>query len=171
VPSARAGFPSGPAPRGPEAPALRETEPPAGFGSTLPDDDAAFPDGLPYSASASADFGLYQSLASDLNTQALSLWNSAQRTQKAMCRKPALEPLAALLPQILPSGVAASVRALDGGEILKVCFAFQELTVTTLHSGTESLGLLTGSMNQSLLTMVRAENIFLKGSAARAGVP
>ncbi len=175
VPSARAGFPSGP------APLPRETEPPGGFASTLPDDDAsgdaAFPDGLPFSASPSADFGLYQGLAADPNTQALSLWNAAQRTQKSACRKPALEPLTAILPQILPSGVAAAVRALEGGEILKVCFSFRDLTVTTLHAGAsesrgaDSLGLLTGSMNQSLLTMVRAENIFLKGSAARAGVP
>ena len=97
-----------------------------------------------------------------------ALWNSSQRTHRSVCRKPALESLVSILPHTLPAGLAAAVRALEGGEIHKACFSFQALTVTSLHAGAESLGLVTGNMNQSLLTMVRAENIFLKGSGAAA---
>lgn len=139
----------------------------------LPPNDAPY---AAVSAGGEADFGIYQALASDPNTQALSLWNAAQRKLRVSCKKPALEAMVASLPQDLPTSLADAVRALDGGEIHKVCFSFQTLTVTSLHAGPENLGLVTGNMNQSLLTMVRAENIFLKGTqgqsaAARMAFP
>lgn len=123
--------------------------------------------GSPYSSSES-DFGIFQSLASDPNTFALSLWNSMTRKQRTSCKRPGAEILIASLPQSLPSDLSESVRALEGGEVLKACFAFQSMTVTSLHAGAENLGLVTGSLNQSLLTMVRAENTFLKGTQGAA---
>jgi hypothetical protein len=112
--------------------------------------------------SGGGELGLYQPLAADANTQALSLWNSAQRRMRAECRKEGLEPLMAALPDLVPQGLSEAVRSLDGGEINKICFSFQAVTVTTLHAGPDHLGLVTGPISQSLLTMVRAENIFLK---------
>jgi hypothetical protein len=119
--------------------------------------------GAPYTRQpGGADLGLFQPLAADANTQALSLWNSVQRRQRSDSRKEGLDPLMASLPELVPLGLAEAVRSLDGGEINKVCFSFQAITVTTLHAGPEHLGLVTGPISQSLLTMVRAENIFLK---------
>jgi hypothetical protein len=120
------------------------------------------------------EFGIYQALSSDPNTYALSLWNLVTRKLRTSCKKPGLETLVADLPEALPSGLAAAVRSLEGGEIHKACFSFQGLTVTSLHAGPENLGLVTGNMSQSLLTMVRAENLFHKGThgsanTARAG--
>lgn len=167
VPSARPGFPSGPAPVPAQVP--EDAREPDGLAATLPAEGAeALSASAAFARVPDPDFGLFQGLAADPNTQALTLWNAAQRTQKAVCRKASLEPLVAFLPQALPSGVAAAVRALEGGEIHKICLSFRELTVTSLHAGPESLGLVTGGMNQGLLTMVRAENIFLKGAAAAA---
>jgi hypothetical protein len=111
------------------------------------------------------DLGLFQPLAADANTQALTQWNSAQRRQRADCRRAGLEPLMDSLPGLVPLGLAEAVRSLEGGEINKVCFSFQSITVTTLHAGPDHLGLVTGPISQSLLTMVRAENIFLKQGA------
>ncbi|HLP40627.1 MAG TPA: hypothetical protein VK465_03895 [Fibrobacteria bacterium] len=122
------------------------------------------------SAPGENDLGIYQALASDANTQALCLWNAHQRRRRSFCRNPALEPLVAALPQSLPQGLEDAVRDLDGGGIHKVCFSFEGLTLISLHVGAENLGLVTGNINQSLLTMVRAENIFLKQGAIRGAV-
>jgi hypothetical protein len=124
-------------------------------------------------AAGAADIGIYQPLASDANTHAFSLWNSDQRRLRTSCRKGELEPMMAVLPQILPLGLADAVRDLDGGEIHKICFSFQSVTLTSLHAGHDNLGLVTGPINQSLLTMVRAENIFLKqgGGGQRGRAP
>jgi hypothetical protein len=141
-------------------------EPPPAPQSTDPVSDA------PHASSAPGenDLGIYQALASDANTQALCLWNAQQRRLRALCRNPALEPLVAALPQTLPQDLEDAVRALEGGDIHKVCLSFEGLTLTSLHAGAENLGLVTGNINQSLLTMVRAENIFLKQGAVRGAV-
>ncbi len=112
------------------------------------------------------DFGIYQSLVMDDNTQALVLGNQAQNRYKSTSRNPNLASLVNLLPQILPGAIANTCEALDGGDIHKICFSFQNLTVTSLHMGAECLELVTGNINQSLLTMVRAENIFQKQAAS-----
>lgn len=140
----------------PEAQAM-PTPAAASNGSAAPDSPYA---SVP--AGADADFGIYQTLAADPNTLALCLWNRTQRRLRSTFRKREVEPLVASLPYMLPSGLEDSVRALEGGEIHKICFSFQTITVTSLHAGADNLGLVTGNINQSLLTMVRAENIFLK---------
>lgn len=124
----------------------------------------------PFIHAGDGDFGIYQALASDPNTHALSLWNLGTRRLRTACKKPGLEALVAALPEALPSGLADAIRSLEGGEIHKACFSFQGLTVTSLHAGAENLGLVTGNMAQSLLTMVRAENIFLKGTQGSANL-
>ena len=43
------------------------------------------------------------------------------------------------------------------------------MTVTSFHSGPENMGLITGHINQSLLTIVRAENTFRKQAARCPG--
>jgi hypothetical protein len=115
-------------------------------------------------ASEGGDFGVYQGLAADAQAHALLLWNTATRKLRSAAKREEFQPLVALLPQIIPQPMAAAVRALDGGEIHKICLCFGNLTVTTFHSGPENLGLLTGNLNQSLLTMVRAENLFQRQS-------
>lgn len=140
----------------PEAPARSA---PAG-GSNGPDGSDSPYASVP--AGTDADFGIYQTLAADPNTQALCLWNATQRRLRSTCRKREVEPLVSTLPYMLPSGLEDAVRALEGGDIHKICFSFQAITVTSLHAGADNLGLVTGNINQSLLTMVRAENIFLK---------
>jgi len=120
---------------------------------------------------ADNDFGIYQALVSDENTQALSLRNSETGKIKNYFRNKNLEALVHTLPQILPGTIAGACLALDGGQVQKVCFSFQKLTVTSLHNGEEQLALVTGNINQSLLTMVRAENLFQKqATSARARV-
>ena len=111
-----------------------------------------------------SDFGIYQALASDENTQALSLGNRESARFKSTIRNAALEPLMGFLPQLLPGNIATACANLESGEIHKICFSFQYMTVTSLHKGAEQLALVTGNINQSLLTMVRAENIFQKQS-------
>lgn len=143
-----------------------EAAPPSAHGNAAPASHR------PFLQSAEADFGLYQALVTDANTQALSLWNVSTRKLRTACKNPVLESLVADLPEVLPSDLAAPIRSLEGGEIQKVCFSFQGLTVTSLHAGAENLGLVTGNMSQGLLTMVRAENMFLKaapGAAAAHG--
>ena len=74
------------------------------------------------------DFGIYQSLATDENTQALVLGNQVHNRFKSTFRNPKLETLVNLLPQILPGAIANTCDALEGGEIHKICFSFQNLT-------------------------------------------
>jgi hypothetical protein len=193
VPSAQAGFPA-PEPvvsdalaalgRGPMA---AHVEPPAprpsaqapvsadpnvtplnltAFAPSAPPSPAA--SGISY-ASGESDLGIFQSLASDPNTLAISLWNSNTRKLRTSSKRPDAEALVSALPESLPFGLSDAVRALDGGEVLKACFAFQALTVTSLHAGAENLGLVTGGLNQSLLTMVRAENTFHKAAHSGGG--
>jgi hypothetical protein len=124
---------------------------------------APAPSGGPFVVEA-GDFGVYQGLASDAQTLALLVWNTATRKLRSAAKRPDLESLAAALPQAIPQPLAGPVRALDGGEIHKICYSFGALTVTTFHSGPEHLGLITGNLSQSLLPMVRAENLFQRQS-------
>jgi hypothetical protein len=117
------------------------------------------------------DVGIYQTLVADPNTQALAVWNASTGKSKAACRNPELEPLVASLPQSLPASLQNACSALEGGVIHKICCCFQNLTVTSFHSGSENLGLVTGNINQSLLTIVRAENTFRKQAAMSAAAP
>lgn len=112
------------------------------------------------------DFGIYQSLVNDVNTQALVLWNPAQGRFKASCRNSEMEESVSRLPEALPGSIAVACEALDGGPVHKICFSFQTLTITTFHAGAENMGLVTGNIGQSLLSMVRAENVFLKIAAS-----
>jgi hypothetical protein len=121
------------------------------------------------SEGAENDFGIYQALAIDENTHAMALGNVEKGRIKSSCRNGKMEALIAVLPQILPGNIASACHALEGGEIHKICFSFQNLTVTSFHMGGEFLELVTGNINQSLLTMVRAENIFQKQSASAQG--
>jgi hypothetical protein len=116
-----------------------------------------------------SDFGLYQNLASDQNTHALAMGNLDTGTFKSKCRNSAMEPLIEVLPQILPGAISIACQNLEGGEIHKICLSFQNLTVTSLHRAGERLELVTGPINQSLLTMVRAENLFQKQAASALG--
>ena len=115
-----------------------------------------------------SDMGPYQTLTSDPNTHGLALWNHAKGKAKSTCRKPEFELVLAVLPRELPGAIQAAAAALDGGTVHKICFCFQNLTATTFHSGAENMGLLTGNINQSLLTIVRAENSFRKSVPALA---
>ncbi len=117
---------------------------------------------------ADGDVGIYQTLANDQNTHAILVWNAETGTLKSSCRNPQLETLAGFLPNEVPASIQAACSSLDGGSIHKVCFSFHSLTVTTFHSGAENMGLITGHINQSLLTIVRAENTFRKQAAALA---
>jgi hypothetical protein len=117
---------------------------------------------LPQGGAPGTDIGPFQGVAADEHTLALALWNSKAGRVRSVCRKLELEPLVAMLPEAVPNAIAEACDLLEGGEIHKICFCFQHLTVTSFHAGAENLGLLTGSLNHSLLTMVRAENIFLK---------
>ncbi|HKP97389.1 MAG TPA: hypothetical protein VJ385_16705 [Fibrobacteria bacterium] len=118
--------------------------------------------------SQDGDMGIYQVLAADQNTQALAVWNAGRDKLKSACRNPELDSLVALLPQELPASVQDACTALECGTIHKICFSFQALTVTSFHAGAENLGLVTGNINQSLLTIVRAENTFRKQAASLA---
>lgn len=117
---------------------------------------------------AESDVGIYQPLANDGDTRALVVWNAGLAKMKSSCRDAGLANLAALLPQSLPAPFQAACARLEGGVIHKICFSFQNLTVTTFHAGQENLGLVTGNINQSLLTLVRAENTFRKQAAMGA---
>lgn len=112
------------------------------------------------------DFGIYQALVNDDNTQALSLRTSETGKVKSHFRNKNLEAFIHQLPQILPGPISQSCSALEGGSIQKLCFSFEKLTVTSFHNGEEQLSLVTGNINQSLLTMVRAENLFQKQAAS-----
>ncbi len=107
-------------------------------------------------------FGIYQALTDDANTLALGLGSLEPPRFKSTCRNSNLEPLIAMLPEVLPGSLAPACQALEGGVIQKICFSFQNLTVTSLHLDGEYLDLVTGNINKSLLTMVRAEKIFRK---------
>ncbi|GEM_PF-1626143 len=120
----------------------------------------------PSGTAQDGDFGLFQTLANDVNTQALVLWNPDKSRFKSTCRNPQLEGLVAMLPHEVPMPIQAACSALDCGIVNKICFSFQTLTVTSFHSGQENLGLITGNINQSLLTIVRAENTFRKQAAS-----
>ncbi|MDB5048372.1 MAG: hypothetical protein JWO30_1443 [Fibrobacteres bacterium] len=111
------------------------------------------------------DVGIYQTLANDQNTQALIVWNAEKGKLKSAFRNPELEPLVAMLPQEFPASVQDACSALESGAIHKICFSFQNLTVTSFHSGAENMALVTGNINQSLLSIVRAENTFRKQTA------
>jgi hypothetical protein len=113
------------------------------------------------------DFGVYQSLVNDANTQALALWNPDKGRVKSACRNPSLETLVAMLPHEVPASIQSACASLDGGMVNKICFSFQHLTVTSFHSGSENMGLITGNINQTLLSIVRAENTFRKQAASR----
>jgi hypothetical protein len=112
------------------------------------------------------EFGQFQTLANDTNAQALALWNPAKGRFKSSCRNPQLEGLIAMLPHEVPMPIQAACTSLDCGIVNKICFSFQHLTVTSFHAGSENIGLITGNINQSLLTIVRAENSFRKLAAA-----
>jgi hypothetical protein len=168
LPSARAGFPP-PHPAAFDAPAADPNVTPLNLTAFSPSAPSAPSAPVAPYASGEADFGIFQNLASDPNTLALSLWNTTTRKVRTSGKRPEAETLVSSLPQHLPFELAEPVRALEGGDVLKACFAFQSLTVTTFHSGAENLGLVTGSLNQSLLTMVRAENTFLKAAPGAAG--
>jgi hypothetical protein len=122
-------------------------------------------------APGDGELGAYQGLAQDPNTLALGVWGKARA--KAFCRAPDLEPLMAMLPRELPAALQKACAALEGGNIHKICFSFQHLTASTFHAGGEGMALVTGPLNQSLLTIVRAENTFkkaaLSGPAALGG--
>lgn len=120
---------------------------------------------LPAGKPEEKDFGIYQSLVNDVNTLALALWNPERKRFKATCRNPELEEPVSRLPEELPGAIAVACAALDGGPVHKICFSFQSLTITTFHAGAENMGLVTGTIGQSLLSMVRAENVFLKSTA------
>lgn len=114
--------------------------------------------------SGDREFGIYQSLADDANTHALALWNTEQGRFKATCRDPKLETPVSLMPESLPGAIADACKALEAGSVHKICLSFQNLTLTSFHRGPENMGLLTGPIGHSLLSMVRAENVFLKAS-------
>jgi hypothetical protein len=142
----------------------------ASSAATSPDKPAAARV-APASGGSTGDVGIYQTSATDPNTQALAVWNAANGKSKTACRNPELEPLVASLPQSLPASLQAACSALEGGVIHKICCCFQNLTVTSFHAGPENLGLVTGNINQSLLTIVRAENTFRKQTATSAAAP
>lgn len=122
----------------------------------------------PTAGAQDVDFGLFQNLANDVNTQAIALWNPEKGRFKSACRNAALEPLVAMLPQEVPFQIQSVCTALDAGVVNKICFSFQNLTMTSFHSGPENMGLITGHINQSLLSIVRAENTFRKQAATLA---
>ncbi|MDB5102737.1 MAG: hypothetical protein JWP91_426 [Fibrobacteres bacterium] len=127
---------------------------------------------VPYPASPGASqegaFGIFQALSEDKNTQALAIWNPEKGKFKSECRDPVLETLVAMLPHEVPMPIQAACASLEGGTVNKICFSFQNMTVTSFHSGGENMGLITGNINQSLLTIVRAENTFRKHAASQA---
>ena len=146
---------------------------PAGAAAVHPATGHARPGPAAPSGSLDGDVGIYQFLANDANTQALVVWNAEKGKLKTARRNPDLEGLTALLPQELPGSMQYACAALEGGAIHKICFCFQHLTVTSFHAGAENMGVITGNINQSLLTIVRAENTFRKQAstvpAASAG--
>ncbi|MEO6096019.1 MAG: hypothetical protein ABIW76_10125 [Fibrobacteria bacterium] len=112
------------------------------------------------------EFGQFQTLVNDANTQALVLWNPEKGYCKSSCRNAELESLTGMLPHEVPMPIQAACTSLDCGVVTKISFSFQQLTVTSFHAGSENLGLVTGNINQSLLTIVRAENTFRKLAAS-----
>jgi hypothetical protein len=122
----------------------------------------------PTGTAQDADFGLFQGLANDVNTQAIALWNPEKGRFKSACRNAGLEPLVAMLPHEVPARIQSVCTVLDAGIVNKICFSFQNMTVTSFHSGSENMGLITGHINQSLLSIVRAENTFRKQAASLA---
>ena len=151
------------APSAPDQDALRWA-PPSRIPAAPP--AARVPSAPPGGTSPDLDFGQFQALANDVNAQALALWNPEKGRFKSSCRNAGLEPLMEMLPHEVPMSIQAACTSLDCGVVTKISFAFQQLTVTTFHAGSENLGLATGNINQSLLTIVRAENTFRKQAAA-----
>lgn len=113
-----------------------------------------------------ADLSAYQDIMDDEQVLALALWNTAARRFGSVSRRSELEPLTSRLPVLFPGSLAEACQALTGGEIRKIGFTFQNLTLTYLHLGNEHLGLITPGLGQSLLTMASAESVFLKSTVA-----
>jgi hypothetical protein len=120
---------------------------------------------------ADTELGFYQTVSNDANTLAMALWNAGKGKLKTVFRNPELEPLVTLLPRELPGAVQTACAALESGAVHKICFCFQNLTATTFHAGAENMALVTGNVNQSLLTIVRGENTFRKAAAAAPSAP
>ncbi len=146
-----------------KTPVLSSLQQSYGQENASPKSNPTFPSSPP---AMDADFGIYQGLAADGNAFALSLGNFETGRFKSMTKNSDYEGLSASLPEILPGDIAKVCAKLESGFVNKICFSFQNLTVTTFYQGSEYLGLLTGNINQSLLTMVRAENIFQKQAAS-----
>ncbi len=100
----------------------------------------------------------YQTVLSDPQTRGLALWSAGGEVENLGSGEG--EALAAALPELFPAWLAEAVGNLEGGEAVKICFAFEHCTVTTWHGGGRNAGLVTGPLRQSLLTLARAEKIF-----------
>jgi hypothetical protein len=117
--------------------------------------EAAFPD---------AEMASYQGVIADPQTKAFGLWDGAGRSRLA---GPGLDqaPLFEVIRQELPASLSAGVANLDGGEIQKICFSFDSMTVASWHAPEIHAGLVAGPLQSALLTLVRAENAFGKRPA------
>jgi hypothetical protein len=121
--------------------------------------------GQPLSGLPETDWTPFQGILSDPQTRAFSLWSRDGLSGRELIRDEALSDLSRSLPSLLPGEITSAITGLEGGIVEKVCFAFEHLTTTSYHAQKMNAGLVTGPINQSLLTMVRTENAFQKRAA------
>lgn len=114
------------------------------------------------SASADVDMVTFQPVIQDPGTRAFTVWDSYSGDIRKSVRDADLEGVIADLPALLPGTLAQAVAGLDAGRTIKTCFAFKQVTVTTLHQADLNCGLITGPLNQSLIAVVRTETLFAK---------
>jgi hypothetical protein len=143
---------------------------------TSPSEPAAEPSAEPLAAIASleasaldAEMASYQAVITDLQTWSFAIWDG-QGASRLSVRKPDMSALTEFMPQDFPAALSESVSRLDGGEIQKVCFSFERLTVTNWHSPAMHVGLVTGPFQQALLTLARAENVFHKRASQLSSI-
>ncbi len=102
----------------------------------------------------------YIPVLEDEKTRGFMLWGGLQGRRFSQIRDVSLGKMQKIIEESLPRGLEAACRGLEAGAIFKICFAFEQLTLTSFHGRDENVALITGPFQQSLLTLVRAENIY-----------
>jgi len=119
-------------------------------------------------ASVDVDLMPFQSVLQDPGNRAFVLWEDMNGNSRKEVREEQADAAVSELPKVLPIALDGAISGLEGGRILKTCFSFARMTATTLHHGNFHCGLITGPLNQSLITIVRTETLFNKRSTQLA---
>ena len=107
----------------------------------------------------------YLPVLQDEKTRGFVLWDTKQERRFSQVRDASLGILAKTVEESLPRSLDLACRRLEGGNILKICFAFENMAVTSFHGREENVAIITGPFQQSLITIVRAENLYTQNLA------